>query len=90
MFAESDPGNCQLLAPSICSRIPRLAGLWVARSCRRLYSTALYHEQMRVLWRYREWVVDVVGEERAKRCSSLPLWGWRRLMALDRCPKVEP
>lgn len=34
---------------------------------------ALYHGRMRVPPHHREWVVDVVGVERARRCSSLPL-----------------
>ncbi len=33
---------------------------------------ALYHGRMRVPARHREWVVELVGTERAKRCSSLP------------------
>ena len=51
---------------------------------------ALYHGRMRVPPRHREWVVDVVGEERARRCSSLPLSVRGKLKTSDRCLKIGP
>ena len=45
---------------------------------------ALYYGRMRVPPAHREWVIGVVGEERARRCSSLPLSVRGRLKASGR------
>lgn len=48
---------------------------------------ALYDGRMRVPPRYREWVINIVGEERARLCTSLPSSVRGRLNASGRCLK---